>query len=151
MINSIRTNSEHPDFVALVRLLDAELARRNGAQHAYYDQFNKIDAIKHVIVVYEGDEALGCGAIKAFAPVAMEVKRMYTTANSRGKGIATKVLQELEKWATELGYQKCVLETGRNLPEAVHLYQKNGYQVIPNYGQYIGVDNSVCFEKQLAR
>ena len=81
----------------------------------------------------------------------MEVKRMFTLPESRGKGIATKVLNELENWASELGYAKCMLETGKRQPEAVRLYQKNGYKQIPNYGQYINMDNSVCFEKLMSK
>jgi len=79
----------------------------------------------------------------------MEVKRMYTLPESRGKGISSKVLGELEKWATELSCKKCILETGKKQPEAIGLYKKNGYEVIPNYGQYAGIENSVCFEKDL--
>jgi len=74
---------------------------------------------------------------------------MYTSPESRGKGIATKVLAELEKWATELSSEKCVLETGKRQPEAIALYNKNGYKIIPNYGQYAEMENSVCFEKEI--
>ena len=59
------------------------------------------------------------------------------------------ILNELETWAKELGYEKTVLETVKRQTEAVALYNKSGYKVIPNYGQYIGVDNSICFEKIL--
>jgi putative acetyltransferase len=69
--------------------------------------------------------------------------------DNRGKGIAAQILNELEKWAKELNYKKCVLETGHKQPEAIALYKKNGYKQIPNYGQYIGIENSVCFEKLL--
>jgi GNAT superfamily N-acetyltransferase len=79
----------------------------------------------------------------------MEVKRMYTIPESRNKGIATKVLNELEKWASELAYQKCILETGKRQPDAIWLYQKNGYKSIPNYGKYVEMENSVCFEKDI--
>ena len=79
----------------------------------------------------------------------MEVKRMYTIPASRGKGVAGKVLTELEKWATELSYKKCVLETGKRQPEAIELYKKNGYKLISNYGQYAGIENSVYFEKEM--
>ncbi len=58
-------------------------------------------------------------------------------------------LAELEKWAAELGYNKCVLETGKKQPEAIALYKRSGYKIIPNYGQYIGIENSVCFEKAI--
>ena len=74
---------------------------------------------------------------------------MFTSDSHRGKGFATQVLTELERWALELGYSKCVLETGKRLPDAVRLYEKSGYRQIPNYGQYIQMENSICFEKKL--
>lgn len=149
MINTIRTDSDNQDFVGLVRLLDADLAERDGADHAFYGQFNKIDKIKHAVVAFANGKPVGCGAIKEFSPAAMEVKRMYTLPEYRGKGIASIVLAELEKWARELSYKKCVLETGKRQPEAIELYKKNGYAITPNYGQYIGIENSVCFEKDI--
>lgn len=146
-MKKIRTDSNHPDFVGLVHLLDAYLAQLDGEEHDYYHQFNKIDLLKNVVVIYDQDLAVGCGAIKAIDSERMEVKRMYTLPESRGKGIASSVLSELENWAKELGYKYCVLETGKRMPDAIGLYQKAGYQIIENYGQYIGVENSVCFEK----
>ena len=145
----IRTNSEDPDFVELVRHLDAELAERDGKDHSFYAQFNKIDMIRHVIVAYNDGQPVACGAIKEYEPGTMEVKRMFTLPANRGKGIAARVLSELEKWASEMNYSKCVLETGKKQPEAIRLYEKSGYKLIPNYGQYAGVENSVCFEKSL--
>jgi putative acetyltransferase len=147
MITVTRTDSSHPDFTALVILLDADLAIRDGADHAFYAQFNKTAAIKQAVVAYQNGEPVGCGAIKPFGEDAMEVKRMYTLPEYRGKGIASAVLAALEAWAAELGCQKCVLETGQNQPEAIAMYHKQGYQRIPNYGQYADVANSVCFEK----
>lgn len=150
MIKVIRTNSDNPDFIELVRHLDKELAERDGDEHSFYAQFNKIAKIKFVVVAYEDDKPLGCGAIKEYTPGVMEVKRMYTDPTSRGKGIASLVLAELELWAKELNYQTCILETGKKQPEAIALYKKNGYQIIPNYGQYAEVENSLCFEKQVS-
>lgn len=149
MISLLRTGSNNQDFIALVRHLDAELAEIDGEDHSFYDQYNKINMIRHAVVAYRGNEAIGCGAIKEFSPGVMEVKRMYIMPQERGKGVATLILRELEAWAHELSYKKCVLETGKKQKDAVALYKKNGYRVIPNYGQYIGVDNSLCFEKQL--
>nr|WP_295933855.1 GNAT family N-acetyltransferase [uncultured Dyadobacter sp.] len=144
-----RTDSDDPDFQAMVRLLDADLAERDGADHSFYSQFNKIDKIRHAVVCYVEEKPVGCGAIKAFDNGAMEVKRMYVAPDGRKKGIATHVLSELERWAKEMGYRKCVLETGKRQPEAIALYEKNGYARTPNYGQYVGIENSVCFEKVL--
>jgi GNAT superfamily N-acetyltransferase len=79
----------------------------------------------------------------------MEVKRMYVLPEARQRGIASLVLAALEEWAREMGYTWTVLETGNRQTEAVAMYDRNGYTRIPNYGQYIGVTNSICFGKQL--
>ena len=74
---------------------------------------------------------------------------MYVSPASRGKSFAFQILTELEVWAKELGMSKTVLETGQKQPEAIALYFKAGYLRTPNYGQYIGIENSLCFEKIL--
>ena len=145
----IKTNSENADFISLVKLLDADLAVRDGNEHAFYAQFNKVDLLKNVVLLYENDVPVSCGAVKEFEPGVMEVKRMYTAETGRHKGFATLVLSELEQWVKETGYKKCVLETGKRQPEAIALYEKCGFLPIPNYGQYAGMENSVCFEKIL--
>jgi len=149
MIKLVRTNSENVDFIELVKYLDADLAERDGEDHAYYDQFNKLDWIKHALVLYNNKKPVGCGAIKEYEPHVMEIKRMYTLPESRGKGFANKILSELEKWSSELHHEKCILETGKKQPEAIQLYKKNGYNIISNYGQYSHIENSLCFEKKL--
>jgi putative acetyltransferase len=149
MLKIVHTDSSNTDFASLVKLLDADLAKRDGDEHAFYAQFNKTAHIKHVVVAYDNNIAVGCGAIKKFNEQSVEVKRMYVAIDQRGKGIASLVLAELEKWAHQLGYEYCVLETGTRQSEAIALYKKNGYDIIPNYGQYAGVENSVCFQKTL--
>lgn len=144
-----RTSSENIDFIKLVKQLDADLAERDGDDHSFYAQFNKIDAIKYAVVAYENGIPAGCGALKEFDPGKMEVKRMYVIPGKRGKGIAAEILAALENWAAELSYTTCILETGKKQPEAIHLYKKNGYSLIPNYGQYADIENSICFEKKL--
>jgi GNAT superfamily N-acetyltransferase len=150
MLQLIRTNSEHKDFRILVEQLDKDLTIRDGDEHTFYAQYNGIALIKHTIVAYQNDIAVGCGAIKAFDDASMEVKRMYTLPESRGSGIASSILKALETWAAELGYQTCLLETGKKQPEAIALYQKSGYEITPNYGQYAGIENSICFSKKLS-
>lgn len=149
MITLKRTNSDDKDFQELVRSLDIDLRIRDGEDHAFFAQFNKIDAIKHAVVAYHDKTPAGCGAIKAYDENTMEVKRMFVPLELRGQGIASQVLQELEKWCKELGFEKCILETGQKQPEAIRLYHKNNYRVIPNFGQYKEVASSVCFEKVL--
>ena len=64
-----------------------------------------------------------------------------------GHRIASEILSTLEAWTKEFGFEKYILETGKKQPEAIALYKKNSYQIVPNYGQYINVENSICFEK----
>ena len=151
MIITKRTNSADKNFQELVRALDIDLKIRDGEEHSFYARFNKIDMIKHVVVAYDGDEPVGCGAVKEYSSDTMQVKRMYVPLNRRGQGIASIILMELETWCRELNYTKAVLETGKKQPEAIELYKKNNYRIIPNFGQYKNVENSVCFEKELAK
>jgi GNAT superfamily N-acetyltransferase len=150
MITTIRTQSNNTDFQELVKALDLDLQIRDGAEHGFYAQFNSIVTINHVIVAYLEDKAVGCGAFKPYNDDTMEIKRMYVIPELRGKGIASIVLNDLEIWAKQLDYKKCLLETGLKQPEAIALYTKNQYQIIPNFGQYQGVENSVCFEKHIS-
>jgi GNAT superfamily N-acetyltransferase len=151
MITTLRTNSGNKDFISLVRNLDNELAILDGEEHDFYAQFNKIDFIKNVVIAYDANEPIACGAFKPFDQTAVEIKRMYTLQDKRGFGAATTVLMTLESWAIELGYKKSILETGLRQKAAIQLYLKNGYHKIPNYGQYEGVQNSLCFEKRIAQ
>lgn len=149
MITLTKTNSENEDFLSLVKHLDKELAIRDGDDHAFYDQFNKVDLIKYVVIAYENDLAIGCGAIKEYDDKTMEVKRMFVSASHRGMGVASQILSDLESWSVSLGKRYCNLETGIQQPEAIKLYTKNHYKIIPNYGQYEGVLTSICFKKSL--
>lgn len=147
MIELKRTDSDDTDFRGLVAELDKDLAVRDGKDHSFFAQFNKIDNIRHAVVAYMNGEAAGCGAVKPYDEKTMEVKRMFVPLEYRGKGIASLILEELEKWCVELNYSRCILETGEKQPEAVRLYHKNHYAVIPNFGQYADVASSICFEK----
>jgi len=145
----VKTNSQNLDFSQLIVKLDANLANRNGEMQEYFNQFNKVDSIKHVIIAYINGIAVGCGAIKQFDSESVEVKRMFVSEEYRGRGIAHKILNELENWAKELNYTSTVLETSNVQIEAVGLYTKSGYAVIENYGQYAGIETSICFKKEL--
>ena len=144
-----RTNGTNPDFLELVKHLDASLAKSDGDLHDFYNQYNGLEDIHHVLVFYSEETPIACGALKKFNPTTAEIKRMYTAADQRGKGIGSQVLAQLEAWAKELTFTSCVLETGKRQPDAIALYKKNGYVEIPLYGQYVGMENSVCFQKML--
>ncbi len=149
MLSFIKTNSDSSDFRSLVVLLDAELQERYGEQQSFFAQFNKLDHIHHVLVAYENNWPVGCGAFKEYELGVAEIKRMYVKPALRGKGIAAELLGILEQWAKEEGYKRCILETAIKQPEAIRLYEKCGYTLIPNYGQYADVEISRCMEKKL--
>lgn len=147
MITIKKTSSDDLDFRKLVVLLDQDLKGKDGDAHSFYAQFNKIDKIREVVVAFIDGIAIGCGAFKTYDKTTVEIKRMFVMPEYRGKGIAQHILKELEIWALELGYHACILETGKKQPEAIRLYQKSGYESIPNYGQYANIENSVCMKK----
>jgi len=149
MLKIIRANSKNVGFVFLVKQLDDYLKVTDGEEHAFYNQFNNIDVLKNTIVVYLNNKPVGCGAFKQFDSNTVEIKRMFTLPETRGEGIATNILFALENWAKELKYSACILETGIRQVEAVSFYKKNDYKIIPNYGQYKHVENSICFKKEL--
>lgn len=148
MFSLVRTNSENIDFISLTKLFDAFLIEIDGDEKDFFAQYNQIYLDK-VVVCYENDIALGCGAIKDYNSETAEIKRMFVLPEFRGKSIASKILSELENWAKELNFISVHLETSQKLESAITLYRKFGYMDIPNYGQYVGVESSMCMKKSL--
>ena len=142
-----RTTSENSDFQMLIIELDRLLKITDGDDHDFYSQYNKTEEIKNVVIFYDNQKAIGCGAFKKYEENVAEIKRMYVLPDHRGKNIAPKILNELEVWAKELNYKKCILETGIKLQSAIALYLKSGYKITDNYGQYEDVENSICMKK----
>ena len=143
----IRTDNKNVDFNKLIIELDAYLKVTDGADHEFYNQFNGLDNIKNVVIAYKDSQAIGCGAFKKLDNETIEIKRMYVKFAHRGSGTAQAILNSLELWASEKGFKKCILETGNRQVEAIKFYKKAGYKSIPNYGQYIHMEDSNCFEK----
>ena len=149
MLELIKTNSENIDFKNLVIKLDRFLKITDGDDHDFYNQYNGLDKIKHVIVAYQDKTPVGCAAFKPFDNNTVEIKRMFTTEAARGKGVATSILEQLEAWAKQLDYTNSILETGIRQIEAINFYKKCNYKITDNYGQYKGVKESICFKKAL--
>ncbi|WP_461452070.1 GNAT family N-acetyltransferase [Mucilaginibacter sp.] len=145
-----RTSNSDPDFKYLICHLDQYLAVINGEQNAFYAPNNVLDPLDTAVIAYFDEKPVGCGCFKKFNNSSIEIKRMFVDPAMRGKGIASKILNELENWAKEKGYSQTVLETGVKLDDANALYRKQGYKIIPNYGKYAGVETSVCMTKSLS-
>lgn len=149
MITFVKTTYKNEDFKHLVTALDADLSVKDGDEHDFYHQFNGIEGLHQVVLVYDDTQPIGCGAFKPMDSTTVEIKRMYVTPEFQGKGIGSKILKELEVWASSLNFKTCRLETGIRQPDAIALYTKNQYQIMPNYGPYKGIENSVCFSKNI--
>jgi len=145
-----RTNADNIDFKQLADALEQELSIRDGDAYLALAELNSVEWLQYVVVAYKNGQVLGTGALRAVSEGAMEIKRMYVLPEKRRQGIAGSILKELENWARQLGYTICMLETGKNQPEAIALYGKHQYMPIPNFGRYAGSENSVCFEKKLS-
>ena len=148
-IDILKTDATNPHFQNLVRELDYYLAEMDGEDHSFYAKYNKLDDLKNCIILFCDGVAVSCGAYKIFNDEPIEIKRMFTKEEYRGKGFAKMVILFLEKWSREKGFSSAVLETGKKQESAVKLYQSQGYEITPNYGQYIGIEDSICFAKHL--
>ncbi|MHB8209193.1 GNAT family N-acetyltransferase [Mucilaginibacter sp.] len=144
-----RTSNTETDFKNLISELNKYLSIVNGEQDAFYAPNNVLDPLDTAVIAYYNGKPIGCGCFKKFDKQSVEIKRMYVEPELRGRGIASAVLNELEKWAKENGFKHTVLETGLKLDDANALYRKQGYEIIENYGKYAGVKSSVCMKKAL--
>ncbi len=140
---------DHPDFRLLIEELDKEFWVRYPDTQQNFDPFNKVDQTCRVVLVYDQETAVGCGCFRSKPNQTVEVKRMYVRPNWRNRGIAKKVLLELELQAIQEGFNRSILETGVKQPEAIQAYLKSGYQIIPNFPPYETVKESICMEKFL--
>jgi len=144
-----RASNTETDFKKLISKLDKYLSIVNGEQDAFYAPNNVLDPLDTAVIAYYNNKPVGCGCFKRYDEDSVEIKRMYVDPDLRGRGIASTILNELEKWAKENGFKYTVLETGLKLDDANALYRKQGYEVIENYGQYAGITSSVCMKKTL--
>ena len=154
-IEFMRCSGTNKDFIENCQLLDMDLDRRVGRviKRDKYKQYNQLDEIKEVVVVYVDGKAAGAGAIREYQygdiDNATELKRVFVRDEFQGKGIGTKLVLELIEWAKELGYSKLILETGELLQESCHVYRKVGFNKMDNYAPYISMPESLCMMKEL--
>lgn len=149
MLEMERCNSENEQFIDLIKKLNEDLQERNGVKQDFYDKYNILPYIDTVLILKKDGKAVACGCFKPYDNTSVEIKRMFVKKEYRGKGYSKQILRSLEKWASELGFKRAVLETGKNQLEALGLYKKSNYTRIENYGLYLGVEHSVCFEKNI--
>jgi GNAT superfamily N-acetyltransferase len=149
ILKVVKTTSENPDFLSLIKTFDAYLWERYPELKTNYWGNNIIELNRNVVVIYLDGNPVACGCFKKYDKNTMEIKRMFVAPEARGLGLAQRVLKELELWAKELDYSVSVLETLYKQQEAISLYQKVGYTIVENYGPYVGLENSICLRKQI--
>ena len=147
----MKTDGRNPDFIENCRLLDMDLDRRVGkvVKREKYKKYNQLDEIQEAIVVYEAHQAIGGGAIRRYDDETVELKRVFVHTEYQGQGLGSRLVSRLIEWAAQLGYQRMILETGELLAESCAVYRKLGFEVIPNYGPYVNMPESLCMEKKL--
>ena len=145
------TNGQDGDFIQLCHALDRFLNELVGGEEnrAQYIPYNALDDIHDVLVAYENDIPIGCASFKRYDDGSAEVKRVFVQEEYRCKGIGQMLMESLEQLAKDKGYSCLILESGEPLAAAMRLYRSLGYKVIPNYGQYVNMSDSVCMEKVL--
>jgi GNAT superfamily N-acetyltransferase len=157
MISTSRIDIRREDILSpvvqrLISALNAELDARypeEGANHFRLDPEEVADGRGAFLVAYVAERPLGCGAVRRIDSAVAEIKRMYVAPEARGRGVGRQVLVELEAEARRLGATRLVLETGPRQPEALALYSRAGFVEIPNFGEYVGCEFSVCMAKEL--
>ena len=158
--DSVTIRQEHPATEAASRLiaeLDAYLSPLypQESQHGY--SIEKLVAQRvEFFVLYHSGEPAACGGVQFFdgdgdlGGAYGELKRMYVRGRFRGRGFGKRLLEHLERLATNKGVTTMRLETGIYQPEAVGLYEKAGYYRIPPFGGYWEDPVSLCYEKRLS-
>jgi putative acetyltransferase len=148
-IHQVKHDDAH--FLALIQALDHYLATINGSANDFFVPLNTVQILDNCVVAYINDEAVGCGALKKIDNNTFELKRFYVKEPYRRLGIASKILDYLESFTQQNNGQYIRLETSKRMLNAVNFYHVHGFEIIPNFEPYVGIDDSVCFEKVLLK
>jgi putative acetyltransferase len=141
---------DDPAGAALRQAQRAEIAERYGSWESEPGPAPTADDISSFFVAFDDDGTpLGCGGVRQLDAHYAEIKRMFVPPEHRGTGVSRAILERLELYGRERGWQRLVLETGVLQPDAARFYAREGYTRIPNFAYYVGNDDSLCFEKML--
>lgn len=150
-LTTLRTSSDNPLFLDLYSQLEVELEFMYPSVQDEYKQFNVYREPINVILLFHNEKVVGCGAFKRLRKTNWaELKRIYILQQYRGRGYSEILIQALEKWASELHFDSCVLETGIRMQAAMCAYKKMAYRIVPNFQPYLDKPHSICMRKKLS-
>ncbi|MFB9243213.1 GNAT family N-acetyltransferase [Massilia antarctica] len=126
-----------PDIIAMLERLDAYCADLYPAESNHLMEVDSLTQSDVVFLVARDPDgrALGCGAYVDRGGYG-EVKRMYVDPASRGKGVGGRLLAEIAQRARAAGLPSLMLETGISQPEAIGLYERDGFIRCAPFGDY---------------
>lgn len=137
---------DDPDVVRLITAMGRELDLRyggvDGLSPARAEDFLPPGLL--LVADLDGDP-VGCGGLRPYGEDAGEIKRMYVDPVVRGRGVARALLAALLAHARSSGMRRLVLETGTEQPEAVALYEREGWLRIPPFGHYAHDPRTRCY------
>lgn len=137
------------DFRALAAALDAYYFELVGDIQNRYAETNRPENMTALAVVYDGEQAVACGAWKRLAEDLAELKRLYVAPAYRRQGVARMLMAALETDARENGIARMILETAKTTADSQQLYLSAGYLPREYYGSPAGAENCACFYKDL--
>ena len=139
-----------PDVLRLIAALDAQMTALYPADSNHLLDIAALsDPAVTFLVVREGEEAVGCGALLRDPRGWGEVKRMYVRPDRRGCGIGKRVLAELETLARKAHLPLLRLETGIHNGDALALYRRAGFAECAAFGDYRPDPLSVFMTKRV--
>ncbi len=147
-MESVITNEKDERFIELVKELDNEYFQIHGDIVRKYDEYNDLDDPHIVILALNWGKPIACASFRLFDKDTIEIKRVYVKRRYRRKGIAYKLVKQLEKLAIEENFRYSVIETGKDNTAAISLYKKMGYETIDNFGFFEGDDLCICMKKE---
>ena len=140
---------DNGDLQQLVAQLNDFFFQEWGAVAGAYQSHHDLSKMVSAVVAYVEEQPAGCGCWKLYEGNMPTIKRMFVSSDFRGNGLASKILGKLEADIKNQGHSVVNLETGREMAGAIAFYQKKGYQIIPNYGEFVGDELCVCLQKEL--
>lgn len=146
-----QTDWDDPRAAALREAMDEEIAPRYAALRgdAPRPAPPSRDDVELVLLALVDDEVAATGTLRRL-PDRWEVKRLFIGARHRRLGLASAVLAGLEDAARERGTTEVFLQTGNRQPEAIALYERQGWERVEVFAPYDPADGiSVCFRKEL--